>query len=509
MNAYRQTRLFLVSSLALTMAGVGAALRANTASDLQRIFLDPIDKAHSGEMIANVLGLPFLGFALTIAIGSPLLDYIGMGLLLPLSGICFTAGALIMMFAGSLAEGSAVYTVIWAGALVTGIGWGLVETVVNPLIASLYPEDKTAKLNTLHAWWPGGLVIGGLLGVAMSGVGTRMAGEVVRRHPAGAGGRRPFDWREVSTHRARGGRHVDGRDVSRAAQPAVPDPLLRDVPDGRHRARAGAMGGFRAQPDGAHAGHPAARLRQRVDVRHAALRGTAGAPASPIGLLWVSCLMGSLGLVASSVANSPITGLLAATVWGTGVCYMWPTMLATASERFPRGGALLMGLMGTAGTLSIRFVLPIMGSIYDAKKIEVAGGEAAFAALPPGPELERVLGIAAQSSFRAVAVLPAVLLIVFGGIWLYDRRRGGYHAKRLSCRPARCSGVRPPMRVELVDLPDVAKCPAHFLDDFHVFEGRLQRVGGGSDGIHRRVTGSLGRGACVFTGDPGRLAGLP
>jgi fucose permease len=144
---------------------------------------------------------------------------------------------------------------------------------------------------------------------------------------------------------------------------------------------------------------------------------------SPIGLLWMSCLIGSLGLIALAAANSPATGLLAATLWGTGVCYMWPTMLATASERFPRGGALLMGLMGTAGTLSIRFVLPMMGSIYDAKKIEVAGGEAAFNALPPGAELERVLGIAAQTSFRAVAVLPALLLIVFGAIWFYDRRR--------------------------------------------------------------------------------------
>jgi Major Facilitator Superfamily len=155
---------------------------------------------------------------------------------------------------------------------------------------------------------------------------------------------------------------------------------------------------------------------------------------SPVGLLWISCLMGSLGLVSLSLANSPATGLLAATVWGTGVCYMWPTMLATASERFPRGGALLMGLMGTAGTLSIRFVLPIMGTIYDNKKIEVAGGEVAFKALQPGPDLERVLGIAAQTSFRAVAVLPAILLIVFGGIWLYDRSRGGYRRETLTQR---------------------------------------------------------------------------
>jgi hypothetical protein len=81
---YKKARLFSVSSLALAMAGINASLRANTAADLQRIFLDPIDKVHSAEMIAAILGLPFLGYAVTIAIGSPLLDYIGMGLLLPL-----------------------------------------------------------------------------------------------------------------------------------------------------------------------------------------------------------------------------------------------------------------------------------------------------------------------------------------------------------------------------------------------------------------------------------------
>jgi len=154
---------------------------------------------------------------------------------------------------------------------------------------------------------------------------------------------------------------------------------------------------------------------------------------SSIGLLWVSCLMASLGLVALSIANSPITGLLAATLWGAGVCYMWPTMLATASERFPRGGALLMGLMGTAGTLSIQFVLPLMGAIYDRTKISAAGGEAAFNALAAGSdELNRVLSIAAQTSFRAVAILPAVLLVVFGAIWLRDRAKGGFVAEHLS-----------------------------------------------------------------------------
>jgi MFS family permease len=152
---------------------------------------------------------------------------------------------------------------------------------------------------------------------------------------------------------------------------------------------------------------------------------------SAIGLLWCSCLLASLGLVALSFANSPVTGILAATLWGVGVCYMWPTMLATASERFPHGGALLMGLMGTAGTLSSTFVLPAMGRIFDTKKLEAAGGADAFNALQPGDKLDQVLAYASQASFRAVAILPAILLVVFGAIWLYDRSKGGFKAVRI------------------------------------------------------------------------------
>jgi fucose permease len=423
-SAYQKSRLFLVSSLALTMAGIGSALRANTASDLQRVFFDPIDRVHSGEMIANVLGLPFLGFALAIAIGSPLLDYIGMGLLLPLSGVCFTVGALLMMFAGSIAAGAGVYTVIWIGALITGVGWGLVETVVNPLIASLYPDEKTGKLNTLHAWWPGGLVIGGLLGVAMSAAGLGWQAKLfVVILPALAVIALSVGVGFPPTERAAAG-------VSMAE-------MFRELLNPLFLVLFGSM--FLTAATELAPGQwvdfalsrtvhmPGILLLVYVSALMFVMRHFAGPlvhKLSPIGLLWMSCLLGSLGLVALAAANSPSTGLLAATLWGVGVCYMWPTMLATASERFPRGGALLMGLMGTAGTLSIRFVLPMMGSIYDAKKIEVAGGEAAFNALPPGAELERVLGIAAQTSFRAVAILPVVLLLVFGAIWFYDRRRG-------------------------------------------------------------------------------------
>ena len=258
---------------------------------------------------------------------------------------------------------------IWIGALITGIGWGLVETVVNPLIASLYPDEKTGKLNTLHAWWPGGLVIGGLSGVAMSAVGLGWQAKLfVVILPALAVVALSIGVRFPPTERAAAG--VSMADMFRELlKSAVPRPFLLDVSDSGHRARAGPVGGLCPEPHRAHAGHPAARVRKRVDVRHAALRRAAGSQTVGHRLV-VDVVPDGIARPGRprGRANSPVTGLLAATLWGTGVCYMWPTMLATASERFPRGGALLMGLMGTAGTLSIRFVLPMMGSIYDAQE---------------------------------------------------------------------------------------------------------------------------------------------
>jgi fucose permease len=328
-----------------------------------------------------------------------------------------------MIFAGSLASGDGVYTVLWIAALVAGIGWGLVETVVNPLIASLYPEAKTAKLNAVHAWWPGGLVIGGLLGVGMSNLdlGWQIKLGLVLI-PAAAVIVLCMGLKFPPTERAAAGASIG--EMFRELR----KPLFWVLFGSMFLTAASelAPGQWVDLALSRTVHMPGILLLVYVSglmflMRHFA--GALGKVLSPIGVLWCSCLLASLGLFALSVADSPVTGLLAATVWGTGVCYMWPTMLATASERFPRGGALLMGLMGTAGTLSIQFVLPIMGGIFDQKKVEVAGGEAAFSALPPGPELERVLGVAAQTSFRSVAILPALLLIVFAAIWLYDRRR--------------------------------------------------------------------------------------
>ena len=427
---FDKSRIFLVSVLALVTAGISAALRGLITPDLKAAFFDPIDLAHSATMVSSSLSVAFLGFAVTIAVGSPLLDTLGMHRLLPLSSLCFIAGSLEMIFAGQISHGPGVAWVIWSSALLMGIGWGLTETVINPLTATLYPLQKTAKLNSLHAWWPGGLIIGSLAGLGLGAFRLNWQYQIgLTLIPATVTLILCMGVKFPPTERAAAGVPFSAM-FRELARPLFIVFWLAMFLTAASELAPGQWVEFALTKT---VGMHGILLLTYVSALMFVMRHFAGTLVhrlSPVGLLWISCLLAAAGLVLLSFANSPVTGLLAATVWGTGVCYMWPTMLATASERFPRGGALLIGLMGTAGTLSSFFVLPILGRVYDSTKIRVAGGESAFRSLS-GSALESVQNVAAQTSFRTVAICPIVLLVVFGAIWLYDRSRGGYRTEKL------------------------------------------------------------------------------
>ena len=80
-------------------------------------------------------------------------------------------GAVLTIFAGT-------FEVMMAACLVSGLGHGIVEAVINPLCASIYREEKSKWLNILHASWPAGIVIGGIvwLTIFKGGDGMSWAG---------------------------------------------------------------------------------------------------------------------------------------------------------------------------------------------------------------------------------------------------------------------------------------------------------------------------------------------
>lgn len=425
-------RLFLLSIISLITAGMTFSIRGYVMNDMAQAM------QLSSASIGLAAGADFMAFAISVFIGSPLCDYLGMGRLLALASISFVVGAALVIAAPSLVApgGSAAVAMLYGSWFVVGLGRGLVEAVINPLVATLYPEDKTHKLNVLHAWWPGGIVIGGLVSLAMGGLPwqARVAAFIV---PAIIFAYMLIGEKFPATERVQAG--VSAWEMFREAlRPLfIVWFLMMFLTAGMELAPGQWVEAMLSTRVGFHG----IWLLIYGSVLMFVFRHFAGPLAhklSPVGLMWASSVLAGLGLLAISYATSPVTALIAATIWYIGVCYMWPTMLGVTSERFPKGGAFLMGLMGSAGNLSIQFVLPWMGSIYDSatQRLLPSGVKLSDAVVSKSPDivaaLEKARIGAAPDAFRAVASFGIVLAIVFGAIWLMDKAKGGYKQVKLT-----------------------------------------------------------------------------
>lgn len=421
-------RLYYVGNLSIFMIGLGFAIRANIAPNLQTEIYDKIDLATSAAAVGSAMGATFTGFALTLLLGSALVDMVGMKRMLLLSALGYIAGAIGLFLATLVPFDGGADTIVLASLLMTGLGWGAVEAASNPMVATLYPEEKTHRLNILHAWWPAGIVIGGLLGVGITTfelpwelnmfvllvpaiilawmvatsafpVTERVASGVTYSGMLGELFKRPLFWVFWAC--------MFFTAASELAPGSWVNITLSNI-----------------------VGMPGILLLVYVSGLMFVMRHFAGPIVdriSSIGLMLLSCFLAGIGLYALSFASTPFEGFAAATIWGVGVCYMWPTMLGIIAERFPNGGALAMGLMGFAGGLSIQFVLPRMGVIFDSAKVEAAGGIDKLAALT-GTELDVVIRYASVESFQSVAIIPLLLLPVFAVIKFIER---GYTVKIL------------------------------------------------------------------------------
>jgi hypothetical protein len=93
------------------------------------------------------------------------------------------------------------------------------------------------------------------------------------------------------------------------------------------------------------------------------------------------------------------------------------------AARYPRSGTMVFGLMGSAGAACTYVVLPTLGAIYDRAKLAAAGGDPAVAANAQGEQLHDILVAAATASFRAAALIPLCLVVIFAVIAVADRMR--------------------------------------------------------------------------------------
>jgi MFS family permease len=176
-------------------------------------------------------------------------------------------------------------------------------------------------------------------------------------------------------------------------------------------------------------------------------------------MLTGSATLSAIGLYLLSTATTAGQAFGFATIFGLGIAYFWPTMLGVTAERFPKGGALLLALMGSVGNASIAFVLPSMGKIVDhyvAREVRQDDALAARVLTEEGilrqevkaelandsEALNQVLkaeSIGFSMAFRWVSLLPVILIFVFGAIALRDKAGGGYRPEELAA--ARSEGA--------------------------------------------------------------------
>lgn len=447
-------RLFVASCTSLVASAFSFSIRGNILPALGQTF------NLSQQQRGAVGSAAFLGMALSMLCGAPLCDIFGMKKMLGLAFLCHLFGSLLTIGTPYVmgTGGLSAFDILWFSMLLVGCANGFVEIAINPLAATMYPTEKTHKLNVLHAWWPGGLIVGGLLSVGL----TELLG--LNKEGASAGWVQ-FGWQLKSslvliptfiygalfatqqfpvTERVASG--VSSREMyMQAFRPmfllwAFCMLLTASTELGPQQWQESVLTKT--------AKLPGTLILVYTSMLMFTLRHFAGSIAhrfSPIGMLTGSALLAAIGLYALSFAFNTVTAIAAATVYGLGIVFFWPTMLGVTAERFARGGAFLLGLMGCVGNLAIAVVLPVMGAIYDHESTAVLPPtlkEKVVATVDGREKIDEIkrkdlTGADAQVvdaaeiqgarwSFRYVSALPVVLVFVFGGIALSDRARGGY-----------------------------------------------------------------------------------
>lgn len=425
---YQRTRLFWIGVLALFTAAMLFALRTGLTSDMAADVFSGV--SNPGEAIGGAIGAAFLGFAFTLFAASPLLDTIGIGNVLRIAGACFGLGTILAVGGSTLAGPETAQSLFWFAMLIQGIGWGAMEAAINPMTTALYPEDKTHRLNVLHAWWPAGIILGGFIGFGVSTFDIpwryAMASALI---PAIVVIVLSIGVKFPPTERA-----ADGISFK--------DMMLEIVRAPSFLIWFGAMlltaslelgpGAWIEAALSAKVGFNAVLLLVYVAGLMFIMRHFAGPLAkrfSNAGLLWICSILAMVGLFLMARVQSPAMVIAATTIWGMGVSLMWPTMMASVSERYPRGGSWFIGLIGSAGALAIYFLLPVLGRMYDDAMVAEAGGAEALARLreagtdTAAQQLVAIEAQAAPQAFEFVAMLPIPLLLLFGAVWLFDRRK--------------------------------------------------------------------------------------
>lgn len=383
MENINRNKLFLASCIALITTAMTFAIRAR----LESVF-GPEGEGLTLEQIGFAFTPAFWGFTIAMMIGGPLVDSLGIRKITWVAFITHAIGIVGTIFASSMMS-------LFVATLFIGIGNGMVEAALNPMVASMYPKEKTKMLNRFHVWFPGGIVIGSVVGyLIMDVMGLDWQYMVATLFiPLVIYGFLFMGQSFPKTERVEMG--ISNTDMWKS----VASPLFLFMGFCMLLTAATELGtNQRIESLLRESGTNALLVLAFVNGIMAIGRAFAGPIAhklSTSGMLLFSAIFSFIGLMLFTQLDGSMT-FVAAAVFAIGITFFWPTMLSFVAENIPQSGALGLSIMGGLGMLSVSIVLPIMGQILD----DATGVDA----------------------IKLMAILPAILIVLFGGLYFMRKR---------------------------------------------------------------------------------------
>ena len=399
----KQQVLFWGCFVALIATAFGFVIRAMIIDEWGTEF--GFTQVQKGELF----GVGLWPFAISIILFSLFIDRIGYGTAMIFAFVCHVLSAIITILGPKYAD---PYWSLYIGTFIVALGNGTVEAVINPVVATVFSREKTKWLNILHAGWPGGLVLGGVIAIFMGATaweykvalifiptviyGLMLATvkfPVSERVAAGVSYRemlqefgilgalivsslmvfevgRVFSfplWLNIVVIVVLTG--AFGAYVRALGRPLFIFMLLIMVPLATTELGTDSWITSLMEPAMSKVGVAAGWVLVYTSLIMMILRFFAGPivhKMSPLGLLALSAAIAAGGLLFLSRVETAAMILVAATVYGFGKTFFWPTMLGVVAEQSPKGGALTLNATGGVGMLGVGVVGAVfLGYIQD------------------------------------------------------------------------------------------------------------------------------------------------
>ncbi len=488
-SSSNDTRIFWGSFIALVACAFGFIVRTMIIGDWAAEF--NLSETEKGE----ILGVGFWPFAFSIFLFSLVIDRIGYGTAALVGFILHVTSTIILITANS-------YDALYWGTFLFALSNGTVEAYINPVVATIYHKEKAKWLNILHAGWPGGSVLAGIIALAMTDstwqtkvaltlIPTLIYGVVLFRckFPQSERVQAGVTYREMLSDFGGLGAFASIYLISLQVLSMMELDGLTAVDNAKWALVPGLAGGVSFGMLTKSLGHPVffilcllmiplATTELGIDSWSVELMKPAMADIglqagwvlvytmgimtvlrffagsivhriTPLALLAVSAAVAAVGLVFLSKATA-IGILAAATVYGLGKTFFWPTMLAVVSEKFPKGGALTLNSVGGMGMLGLGVGSLFLGQIQDQSISTALKNEGTqyeqFLSEPKSGILGEYQGLdadkiesatteqqdqvasiqddAKKDALMTAAIFPVIMLIAYIGLVFYYRSVG-------------------------------------------------------------------------------------